>query len=103
MGERSLTQGRNMWNGRGKRRPGCGRAMRGVAGDTGRGPCGLEESMSEGPDMRYPAFRLVATGLCSFECGKRFNPLALSFGGLPEITLSLKAQPEVGVGVEGLR
>jgi hypothetical protein len=45
----------------------------------------------------------VDTGSRSFEGGERFYFVALSFGGFPEVALSLKVKPEVGVGVEGLR
>jgi len=67
---------------------------------------GEEETVSEGPDMARLAFwaGLVGTdtGLCSFERGERFYFAALSFGSFPEIALSLKVKPEVGVGVECL-
>jgi hypothetical protein len=50
----------------------------------------------------WPVWEEVDTGLCSFECRKRFYLVALSLGSFPKIALSLKVKPEVGVGVECL-
>jgi hypothetical protein len=89
--------------------------MRGIAGEAEAGAGeGREEPMSEDPGpsassgqaMGRPVFRPVweevDTGLCSFERGERFYLVAPSFGSFPEIALSLKVKPEVGVGVERL-
>ena len=83
-------------------------AILSAEGGTGEGVEGGEVPVSEGPDggPARPAFWAeldgADTGLRSFERGKRFYFVALSFGDFPEIALSLKVKPEIGVGVERL-